>query len=777
MSVSLDIPYGGAPFMVGDWTVEPGLSRISCGEEEIYLEPKLIAVLLYLVAHADQVVSSNTLVQEIWDDRPMGDNPVYRCIALLRKAFGDDREHPEYIITVPKRGYRLIAPVTPVASARAVGADTQAPALPERPRRLPALMLSAIAVAVAAVALLVLFFDSGERGDTRDGSPLSLAVMPFSSAVDGAHVVSGSGLAEEVSQQLSEVGGLRVIAHNSVASLNGEDFDIGETAALLDADHLLTGHLQYDDDRLSVQGRLLNTRGETLWSQTFTAGSDELFSLTHDLVQGVADSLGVRFDPEWVTACGGTRNIAACRQYLMATEQIRNRGEHYKARALELFEEATILDPGFAAAYAGIARIYLLPGDEFPWVDAVREAELAIQRALELDDQSAEAYVAQATVLMKDRRGPCPPACYDLHGYAAAEEAARHAISLSPRSPEAHNILALTLSGQGRLSEAASHYQAALMHDPLNPVVNYNIALSMAYQGDYAGAHRYVREFIDRHPNPPPFMYQALALIDHLYGNFDKSLESLSVLTEGASGPFFDWLLTENYFNLGLFDRIEGILESREQTAYFDILFATTHQRSLIMQDRLDELDHLTHTLIERAGEQYGAQEQWPRWLQRVLGQNMFWAGHYDQAVSYLTRVHGVDGAYLNHRFIIPELDSLQSLGYSLIATGRVREGNAMIERTLELLDKRRVQGYEGLPELTVVEARAYAMQGRKALAVTTLRRAVAQGWRSFRAVETSDPRWSSVSEEPDFEALLARVRDEVDQMRARTEFRLARVD
>jgi DNA-binding winged helix-turn-helix (wHTH) protein len=102
---------------IGACQVEPDLGRISGPDGATLLEPKAMAVLVYLARRPGKVVSANELIDAVWVGRPMGDSPVYRCIALLRRALGDDSRAPTYIATVPTKGYRLIAPVRPAAEA------------------------------------------------------------------------------------------------------------------------------------------------------------------------------------------------------------------------------------------------------------------------------------------------------------------------------------------------------------------------------------------------------------------------------------------------------------------------------------------------------------------------------------------------------------------------------------------------------------------------------------------------------------------------------------
>ncbi len=98
-------------FRLGGWLVEAELNRLSKTGESVQVEPKSMDVLVYLCQHAGDVVSADEIIEAVWDGRPMGDNPVYKSIAKLRRALGDDANEPQYIATVAKKGYRLVAKV------------------------------------------------------------------------------------------------------------------------------------------------------------------------------------------------------------------------------------------------------------------------------------------------------------------------------------------------------------------------------------------------------------------------------------------------------------------------------------------------------------------------------------------------------------------------------------------------------------------------------------------------------------------------------------------
>lgn len=133
----------GGGFVAGEWTAEPSRNRLVRGAEEVRVEPRVMDVLVHLAAHAGTVVSKEDLVARVWEGRYVSDDVLTVTVYALRKALGDDARQPRYIETVPRRGYRLIAPVQ--TDGLLAGHPFSTP--PRRP---------AWPLAVAAVALVLL---------------------------------------------------------------------------------------------------------------------------------------------------------------------------------------------------------------------------------------------------------------------------------------------------------------------------------------------------------------------------------------------------------------------------------------------------------------------------------------------------------------------------------------------------------------------------------------------------------------------------------------------
>ena len=112
-------------YQFGDWLIEPHLNRISRGDEEKQLEPKAMDVLACLLENAGEVVSSRELLDRVWSDRVVEEGAVHQRISKIRRALGDHSHNPQYIESIPRRGYRTKASVKVKASDETETADDE----------------------------------------------------------------------------------------------------------------------------------------------------------------------------------------------------------------------------------------------------------------------------------------------------------------------------------------------------------------------------------------------------------------------------------------------------------------------------------------------------------------------------------------------------------------------------------------------------------------------------------------------------------------------------
>ena len=163
-------------FTVGEWTVEPDLGQISRNGDPTILEPRVMDLLVYLADRAGETISTDELAESVWAGRAVTDQPVYQGIAQLRNALDDEARAPQYIATVTKRGYRLIAPVSIPDS------ETAPPVVRSRSQKQPRSLMPVFSLILAGSYLFLSSSDVSVSRERWISVPIefgSIAVMPF----------------------------------------------------------------------------------------------------------------------------------------------------------------------------------------------------------------------------------------------------------------------------------------------------------------------------------------------------------------------------------------------------------------------------------------------------------------------------------------------------------------------------------------------------------------------------------------------------------------------
>jgi TolB-like protein/DNA-binding winged helix-turn-helix (wHTH) protein len=364
---------GHRNFQLGPWRVEPDLDRINGTNGIFPLQPKAMAVLVYLAERQGRVVSTDELVDAIWQGRPMGDNPVYKCIAQLRTLLGDDRKDPSYISTVHTKGYLLLAPVDWLDRDTAEVAHGNAATVVAEPRG--RMRMLAWTAALATGLLATFYFvsrDDSERpavelAASADGEQASIAVLPFANMSPGAgQDYFADGLTEELITQLAKLPGIRVIGRTSSFAFKGKDEDLRTIGRTLGVNHVLEGSVRKADNRLRVTAQLINPAdGSHLWSQVYDRSIDDIFTIQEDIARTVASALKVSIAARTV-GDGGTRNFAAYDAFIAGLASANSGGADNVLSSITSLKRAADIDPEFIAAWEALAAAYQLASIDIP---------------------------------------------------------------------------------------------------------------------------------------------------------------------------------------------------------------------------------------------------------------------------------------------------------------------------------------------------------------------------------------------------------------------------
>ena len=462
--------------------------------EKIALPPKAFEMLCALAEHPGEVVTREELRAKLWsaDTFVEFDDSLNHAVKKLRQALGDSAENPQFIETLPRHGYRLIAPVE---------AEPQAalPFVPTRRRRLPtALILLGVALLVA-LAAIVGFRLSGWRNhllvDRVSPRIQSLAVLPLVNlSGDPQQDYFADGMTDALITDLAKLHAAKVISRTSVMRLKDVKRPLPEIAQDLGVDGILEGSVQRSSERVRITVQLIHAPTDAhLWAESYERDTRDVISLEGEIAQAIAREIKVVLTPEESSHLGraGTVNPEAYDAYLKGQSHWYRLSREHIDTALGYFELALQKDPNYARAYVGIGNVwmvradagFMLPTDAFP------KAKAAVGTALRLDDNLPEAHILMGNIV-----GP-----YD-HDWAQAEHEFRRALDLNPNSADGHFFYSDFLISMKREAEWQGEVQRTLELDPFNPFYQCFYGWHLVYLGRYDEAIAQLRKVLEGNP-------------------------------------------------------------------------------------------------------------------------------------------------------------------------------------------------------------------------------------------------------------------------------------
>jgi TolB-like protein/DNA-binding winged helix-turn-helix (wHTH) protein/Flp pilus assembly protein TadD len=489
-------------FRIGDWDVVPLQGRIvrvgSDGQEFRRVRPKAMDVLCALAAHDGQVVERDDLLAEVWGRTAVTDEPLTSTIGELRRLLGERQgSERRYIETIPKRGYRLLAPVEPLPgtlSEQPDEPDAAAPPPAEAPsaesiqagRLAPKPRLDWKVLVAVPVVLLVAVF-AWQRFNAPEDSPVperSIAVLPFEDLSPGGNQdYFADGLAEELIALLTRLPSLRVAARNSAFSFRGQNLDVAEIAGHLRVAHVLTGSVQRMGNQVRVTAQLVDARdGYQLWSDVYDRTLEDIFAIQDEIAGEVTEQLRLQLlgrelrvretDPQTYTL------------YLQARHVGRQHTREGLEHAAELYRQALAIDDQFVPAWNELAAVYFNMAGivQIPREEGFRLAREAAYKALAVDPDYAPAHDRLGWLAMQEN--------YDLR---AATEHYRRALTLDPDNDTIRSNAAVLAVALGHMEEAVSLLEEAAVRDPVSAVAHANLANAYLLSRRYADAERSIR--------------------------------------------------------------------------------------------------------------------------------------------------------------------------------------------------------------------------------------------------------------------------------------------
>ncbi len=447
----------------------------------VKLQSQPAKVLAVLIRQAGQIVTRKELQQAVWGEHYVDfDQGLNYCITQIRYALSDRAEAPIFIETVPRRGYRFIAPVGCLSPSNQ---QPLAHPLPETEpsnstrRRLGKRRLAAMLIGIVALITAILFWPS--RRPPAPAAHKRLAVLPFSTFNgDPDHDYFSDSLTEEMITTLSRLSPqhLSIIARTSAMRYKGLPKRVAEIGRELEVEYILTGSVQNEQGQLRIQVQLIRTGDEShVWAQSYDRPVDDLLGVQRDVAQAVARSLSVTLLPEALPAESSVLSASAREAYLKARYWLARKSKEGGEKAIAELSLVIAQAPDYAPAHVALALAYLQ--QNLPMVERLRQIKPVLETALRLDDTSAEAHLVMGYLALMGEWNP-QTACQHIE----------RAITLEPGRAEIYHLYATYFSILGQHDEAIRQLQRAKELDPVSPIIVGDMGWLYFAAGRYAEA-------------------------------------------------------------------------------------------------------------------------------------------------------------------------------------------------------------------------------------------------------------------------------------------------
>lgn len=453
----------GSRLVFGVFAVDVDAGELLKQGTRVRVQDRPFQLLVALLERPGQVVTREELRERLWPDGTFVDfdHNLSSAVNKLRTALDDSAQHPRYIETVGRRGYRFLYPISvsaPVSGSPIPVSETA------RSHRLWPVLLS-LGLLVSAVAVLLAIGKETWPPATDPTAVRSLAVLPLRNlSSDAEQEYFSQGLTDELIARLAAVEGLRVISRTSAMRYKDSRKPLPVIARELNVDAVLEGSVLRAEGKVRITAQLIEAATDRhVWASSYERDHRDILDLQNEVARDIVESIRMKMAP---AGAAGSRPVTpeAHQAYLLARYRWYTRLDYELFRAIGDFQRAISLDPAYALAHAGLADVYIV----LPFLTATTQEEAypkakqAAEQALALDPSLAEAHNSSAYVKM-----------YLNWDFAAAEQGFRRAIELKPGYATAHQWYSELLAFQGRHAEAIAEIRKALELDPLSAVMHH----------------------------------------------------------------------------------------------------------------------------------------------------------------------------------------------------------------------------------------------------------------------------------------------------------------
>ena len=517
-------------------------------------------ILTMLLARPGEIVSRELLRERLWpsDTFVDFDHGLNNAVMRLREVLGDSSERPRFIETLPRRGYRFIAPVElksqvsdgPLPAPAAVEPVMAVPdaalelapgkvrlleRLRDTPRKsrfaLPRIVILAAALLAGSALISGITFHyvrgvNASKGKANRSS--SLVVLPLENlSGDKEQEYFADGMTDDLIANLAKIRSLRVISRSTAMAYKGTHKPLPQIASELNVDAVVEGTVLRVGNRVRITAELVQVSTDHhLWADTYESPIGDVLALQNRVSSAIVDEIRINLTKEDKERLAMTPAVGpeAYEDYLKGRYYWNKRSGEGFAKAIGYFEEATRKDPQYALAYAGLADCYGIIGatiyGNLPASEAAPKAKAAATRALEIDPSLAEAETSLATAKFN----------YDWD-WTGAEEGFKRAIQLDPSYATAYQRYSLYLIALGRFDESFEQIKKARDLEPLSISINASFGWRLYLAREYDRSIAQLRDTLEMDPSYE-WAHLILGQAYEQKGEYNAALEELRKAVE-----------------------------------------------------------------------------------------------------------------------------------------------------------------------------------------------------------------------------------------------------
>lgn len=521
------------------------------------LQEQPLNLLRVLLEHPGTLVTRDELRIRLWKPGTFVefDHSLNTAMMRLRDTLGDSSDNPRFIETIPRKGYRFIAPVHEVEKEPALNPEVQSRSsllnsgpvdeviAPDHSREpstsasvaagrrgeiaskwaIPAVLI-AVSLVLGAFSLFKLIANDRSSGNRP---VTSIAVLPLENlSGDSNQDYFADGMTDELIASLARISSLRVISRTTAMDYKGTHESLEKIASELHVDAVVEGTVLRSGDRVRITAELVQVSTDRhLWADTYESQLGDVLSLQNQVASAIVSQIRIKLTPQDKQTLAAARPVQsdAYEDYLKGQYYWGKRSEDGLDKAIHYFQSATAKDPNYALAYAGLADCYGILGAAIvgtvPTSEVAPKAEAAAKKAVELDPTLAETQTAIATVHFN----------YDWN-FREAEAGFQRAIQLNPNYATAHQRYSLYLMAMGRTDESLAEMNKARSLDPLSLSMNFSLGWRLFMARQYEQAALQLTDTIEMDPS----YLLAHIVLGQCYEQEGKYSQAISELQKAA---------------------------------------------------------------------------------------------------------------------------------------------------------------------------------------------------------------------------------------------------